>query len=112
MSMPLVLLAGLIVRIFNVVRFPILPSAFDPWIHMSITREIIENGQIFLNIYRGGFAFHALMAFLQMVTGIPLLEMAKFMPIVIGMFSLLPMYVLVKEITNHEQIALLSTIIL
>jgi len=112
MSIPLVLLAGLIVRIFNVVRFPILPSAFDPWIHISITREIIENGQVFLDIYRGGFAFHTLMAFLQTVTGIPLLEMAKYMPIVIGMFSLLPMYVLVKEITNHEQIALLSTIIL
>ncbi|MFX0096135.1 MAG: hypothetical protein ACFE7E_00075 [Candidatus Hodarchaeota archaeon] len=112
MSMPLILLAGLIVRIFNVIRFPILPSAFDPWIHISITREIVENGRFFLDIYRGGFAFHTLMAFLQTVTGIPLLEMAKYMPIVIGMFSLVPMYVLVKEITNHEQIALLSTIIL
>lgn len=107
-----VLLVGLIERIFNVIRFPILPSAFDPWIHLSVTRAIIENGRILLDIYRGGFAFHALMAFFQMVTGIPLLEVVRYVPIVLGVFSLVPMYVLFREITKNESIAVVSTLIL
>lgn len=111
-AISLVLLVGLIERIFNVIRFPVLPSAFDPWIHLSVTRAIIENGNIFIDIYRGGFAFHTLMAFLQMVTGIPLFEVVKYAPIVLGVFSLLPLYVLFKEITKSESIAVVSTLIM
>jgi hypothetical protein len=108
----LIFLIGLLVRIFNVLRFPILPIAFDPWYHMSITNSIIDQGFISLNYYRGNLLFHFFSVVIHEITGLDIFLIIKFVPVLLGSFGLLCFYILIKKITENYEIIIFSMLFL
>ncbi|MHA1332890.1 MAG: hypothetical protein ACTSPL_02285 [Candidatus Odinarchaeia archaeon] len=108
----LVLIIALIERAFNTLRFPVLQTAFDPWFHMAVTNSIIENGTLFFDAYRGTILFHIFGAFITIVTGLPLFEVVKYLPIILGALSVFPNYLMAKCLCGKDSIAVLTSLFL
>lgn len=107
-SASMVFVISFLIRLFNVLRFPILPTAFDPWYHMSIVESVVSDGYINLDVYRGGVLLHILTAIIHMVTGINVFTLVKYLPILLGSITVFCLYFLVKNITDNFKIIVFS----
>ncbi len=99
---------SIIIRLANILRFPILPTAFDPWYHMAIVNSIIKHGELNLSLYRGGFLLHLFTALISLATGISIFDIVKYLPLFISPLTVLATYHLAKNITGNREIIILS----
>lgn len=108
----LVLLATLLVRVYNIIRFPNLNSAFDPWIHIQVANRLIDSGKLDLEYHGANFAVHIILAFLKLLTGTSLLSVAKYSPILLGTVATLSVIVFTQKLTKSYSIAIITGILL
>ncbi|MHA1836219.1 MAG: hypothetical protein ACTSYQ_04770 [Candidatus Odinarchaeia archaeon] len=108
----IVLITGFLVRLFNVLRFPVLPVAFDPWFHFSVTNIVLNGGYIPLNFYRGGLLLHLFTASLSLITGVDVFILVKYLPIILGSINLTCFYFLIKKVTENGKIIIFSMLFL
>ncbi len=104
----LILLTTIIIRLINILRFPVLPTAFDPWYHMAITNSIIEHNEINLSMYRGGFLLHLFTALISLTTGVSVFDIVKYLPLFISPLTVLSTYHLAGNISENPKIIVLS----
>ena len=108
----LVLLATLLIRVYNIIRFPNLNSAFDPWIHIQVADKLINSGKIDLEYHGANFAVHIILAYLKLLTGTSLLSVAKYSPILLGTVATLSVMVFTQKLTKSYSIAIITGIFL
>lgn len=111
-ALGLVMLATVVVRVYNIIRFPNLNTAFDPWIHIQVTDVLINSGHIDMEYHGGNFALHIILAYLKLLLGTSLLSIAKYSPIFFGTIATLSFVIFTQKLTESYPIALITGILL
>jgi hypothetical protein len=106
------MLATILIRAYNIIRFPNLNSAFDPWIHIQVADMLINSGHIDLEYHGGNFALHIILAYLKLLLGTSLLSIAKYSPIIFGAVATLSFVIFTQKLTKSYPIALITGILL
>lgn len=106
------MLATLLVRVYNIARFPNLNTAFDPWIHIQVAEVLINSGHIDMEYHGGNFALHIILAYLKLLLGTSLLSIAKYSPIIFGTVATLSFVIFTQKLTKSYPIALITGILL
>lgn len=108
----LVLLATLLVRVYNTVRFSNLNTAFDPWIHIQVADSLINSGHIDFSYHGGNFAIHIIIVYMKLLLGTSFLSIARYSPILFGTVATLSAIVFTQKLTRSYPIAIITGIFL